>query len=226
MSSTDLPGTPPTPGASPTGHSGTLPTVTSQTLFTTIFGMMSTLMSNEPPPPVYTVTVTTDAPATTAAATTEMPPIASTGQLTSRAATVGTPSPPPASDGFTVTPPDAAARADGAGAGGGGGGISAILDYWYYAAIVLGLFIAALVFVIYRSSKKPVTGDGDAAADAEKSPADTPTDGSVYSVDPVYSDGATSLDLNTSENDDDDDFVGGGTQTEASDVGETDVYDP
>ena len=220
MSSTDLPGTPPTPGASPTGHSGTLPTVTGQTLFTTIFGMLSTLMSNEPPPSVYTVTVTTDAPATTAEATTGTPPIASTGQLPSRNATVGTPSPPPAGDGFTVTPPDAAARADG---GGGGGGISAILDYWYYAAIVLGLFIAALVFVIYRSSKKAVTDDGDGA---EKSP-DTPTDGSIYSVDPVYSDGAPSLDLNTSENDDDDDdFVGGGTQTESSDVGETDVYDP
>ena len=217
MSSTDLPGTPPTPGASPTGHSGTLPTVTSQTLFTTIFGMMSTLMSNEPPPSVYTVTVTTDALATTAAATTDTPPIANTGPPPSRDATVGTPSPPPASDGFTVTPPDAAARADGAGGGGGGGG-GGILDYWYYAAIVLGLFIAALVFVIYRSSKKPVTGDGDAAADAEKSPADTPTDGSVYSVDPVYSDGATSLDLNTSEYDDD-------TQTEGGGDGETDEYD-
>ena len=209
MSSTDLPGTPPTPGASPTGHSGTLPTVTSQTLFTTIFGMMSTLMSNEPP---SEVTVTADAAATTAAATTETPPIANTGPPPSRDATVGT---PPAGDGFTVTPPDAAARADGAGAGGGGGGISAILDYWYYAAIVLGLFIAALVFVIYRSSKKPVSDDGD---DAEKSP-DTPTDGSIYSVDPVYSDGATSLDLNTSEYDDDD------TQTEVGDGGETDEYD-
>ena len=214
MSSTDLPGTPPTPGASPTGHSGTLPTVTSQTLFTTIFGMMSTLMSNEPPPSVYTVTVTTDAPASTAEATTETPPIVNTGPPPSRDATVGTPSPPPASDGFTVTPPDAAARADG---GGGGGGISAILDYWYYAAIVLGLFIAALVFVIYRSSKKPISDDGD-AADAEKSP-DTTTDGSVYSVDPVYSDGATSLDLNTSEYDDDD------AQTEVGNDGETDEYD-
>ena len=208
MSSTGLSGT------TPSGAAGTPPTVTDQTLFTTIFDMLSTLMSNEPPS-VYTVTVTTDAPATTTEVTSETPPVVSTGPLPSRDATVGTPPTPPPGDGFTVTPPDAAARAGDGDGGDGGGGISAILDYWYYAAIVLGLFIAALVFVIYRSSKKPVSDDGD---DAEKSP-DTPTDGSIYSVDPVYSDGATSLDLNTSEYDDDD------TQTEVGDGGETDEYD-
>ena len=180
-----------------------------------MFSMLSTVVGIPDEP--ITVTATDTPPAATATAATEPP--------TSRAAaTVGTPPPPTAADDdddFSGgTPPGAAARA-GDDDGGGDSGIGGILDYWYYAAISLGLFIAALVFVIYRQ-RKPIPGDD---ADVETNLVGTPG-GSVFSLDSVDSDGATSFDVNTSENDDDDDD-GKSTLTEATTTGdgETDVYD-